>query len=98
MNLHTPGPWNWMNYPDGRKLLIGPNNAVIHCPNAPIEISKEDQDLIEATPDLLAACKSIVERFDEQKQNGHTRVILCFEEMDIESLRKAIARAEGGTD
>jgi len=54
---HTPAPWSWLNYPDGRKLLIGPNNAVIHCPDAPISVSGSDQALIAAAPDLFSALR-----------------------------------------
>lgn len=56
----TPPPWKWLNYPDGRKLLTGPNNAVIHCPDAPLNISPEDACLVAAAPDLLAACKAFL--------------------------------------
>jgi hypothetical protein len=31
---HTPGPWTWVNYPDGRKLLCAEDCAVIHAPDA----------------------------------------------------------------
>ncbi len=57
---HTPGPWDWLNYPDGRKLLVGPNRGVIHCPDAPITILPEDQSLIAAAPDLLEACRGLL--------------------------------------
>jgi hypothetical protein len=51
----TPGPWKWFDYPDGRKLLCGPDRAVIHSPDAPMTCDPEDQSLIAAAPDLLAA-------------------------------------------
>jgi hypothetical protein len=54
---HTPGPWKWFDYPDGRKLLAGPNRAVIHCPDAPITCEPADERLIAAAPDLLAALR-----------------------------------------
>jgi hypothetical protein len=56
---HTPGPWKWFNYPDGRKLLTAKDGAVIHCPDAPMGITPEDQLLIERAPDLLRALKLI---------------------------------------
>ena len=57
----TPGPWAWLNYPDGRKLLLTANRAVIHCPDAPIEIEEADQVLIAAAPHLFAALKALCE-------------------------------------
>lgn len=51
----TPGPWNWLCYPDGRKLLTGPNNAVIHCPDSPIGIDADDMARIERVPQMEAA-------------------------------------------
>jgi hypothetical protein len=53
--MRTAGDWRWFNYPDGRKLLAGLDRAVIHCPDAPMTVGPEDQALIAAAPDLLAA-------------------------------------------
>ena len=50
----TEGDWQWINYPDGRKLLTGQDNAVIHCPDGPMTIGAIDQKLIEAVPQMLA--------------------------------------------
>ena len=58
---HTEGPWRWFNYPDGRKLLSGHDRAVIHCPDAPINIDEADQKLIAVVPELLATAKNLVE-------------------------------------
>ena len=55
---HTPGPWQWFDYPDGRKLLCAQNRAVIHCPDAPMTCGLADARLIAAAPDLLAAAKA----------------------------------------
>jgi hypothetical protein len=52
---HTPGPWKWIDYPDGRKLLSAPLRAVIHCPDAPMSVEPADAGLIAAAPELLAA-------------------------------------------
>lgn len=57
---HTPGPWKWMDYPDGRKLLLSQDRAVIHCPDAPMTCEPADASLIAAAPDLLAALKEIL--------------------------------------
>lgn len=35
-SAHTPGPWTWFVYPDGRKLLASSERAVIHCPDVPL--------------------------------------------------------------
>lgn len=51
---HTPGPWKWFDYPDGRKLLAAPSQAVIHCPDAAMTVDEADQVLIASAPDLLA--------------------------------------------
>lgn len=62
---HTPAPWLWMNYPDGRKLLLANDRVVIHCPDAPIGCDPEDQSLIAAAPDLLAALHGLREAAKE---------------------------------
>lgn len=58
---HTPGPWTWFDYPDGRKLLSGPDRAVIHCPDAPMSCDPADARLIAAAPELLAALNDVIE-------------------------------------
>lgn len=58
---HTPGPWKWFNYPDGRKLLCADSCAVIHAPDAPIGIEDDDAKVIAAAPDLLAALKALTQ-------------------------------------
>ena len=60
----TPGPWKWLDYPDGRKLLTGLDRAVIHCPDAPMSVEAADARLIAAAPDLLEALRAILEQFD----------------------------------
>jgi hypothetical protein len=57
---HTPGPWRWFDYPDGRKLLSATTRAVIHCPDAPMTCDPEDQQVIAAVPELYAALKALV--------------------------------------
>ena len=58
---HTPGPWKWYNYPDGRKLLSGFTCAVIHCPISDMSVTDADQALIAAAPKLLARVKELEE-------------------------------------
>jgi hypothetical protein len=93
MSTHTPGPWFWLNYPDGRKLLCGPNNAVIHCPGAPISISEADQAAIAAAPDLLAACEKALANLDYLRSTwgdeGVTRTV-------ADAVQAAVAKAKGG--
>ena len=49
----TSGPWKWINYPDGRKLLAGRERAVIHCPDGPMSVNDADMALIASAPDIL---------------------------------------------
>ncbi len=86
MSGHTPGEWRWMDYPDGRKLLMAPLRAVIHCPDAPIGIEPADQLLIAAAPDLLAACKLVA---------SYAVAWQPLSAGDIRVMTDAIAKAEG---
>lgn len=96
MSPHTPGPWTWFDYPDGRKLLAAPSRAVIHSPDAPMSCDPEDANLIAAAPELLDALKMVqwAWRSDGQycaccgryKVDGHNAV--C-------RVALAIAKAEG---
>jgi hypothetical protein len=79
---HTPGPWTWFNYPDGRKLLCAEDRAVIHCPDAPISIELADAHLIAAAPDLLDVARQTAECFTQSTVFGAV-------------VRAAIAKAEG---
>ncbi len=92
MSTHTPGPWKWFDYPDGRKLLSGRNRAVIHCPDAPIGIDEPDMNLIAAATDLLEALKALVdktERCDNPSDEGVSSDDEC-----MVTARAAIAKAE----
>jgi hypothetical protein len=89
MSDHTPGPWKWFDYPDGRKLLAAPSRAVIHCADAPMTVDRADMSLIAAAPDLLRAAK-LIASFAQSWQpltNG-----------DIKELADAIAKAEEKAD
>lgn len=57
---HTPGPWKWFDYPDGRKLLVAPACAVIHCPDAPMEVAPPDAHLIAAAPELYGCLRGLL--------------------------------------
>jgi hypothetical protein len=67
---YTPGPWQWLNYFDGRKLLMGPNNAVIHCPHEPLTIGAADAALIAAAPRLLEVLRAIVDQWEQTGDVG----------------------------
>lgn len=84
MSKYTPGPWKWLDYPDGRKLLTGTNNAVIHCPGGPMNVSIKDMAVIAAAPDLLEACEQALD--DHQGREAPTHLI------------NAIAKAKGEND
>ncbi len=86
---HTQGPWKWLDYPDGRKLLVAPSRAVIHCSDAPIGIEPADQNIIAAAPTLLKAVRLALaefERISYQKQ---------ADPQVIRLLNAAVQRAEG---
>jgi hypothetical protein len=83
---HTPGPWRWFNYPDGRKLLTGRDCAVIHCADAPMTCDPPDASLIAAAPDLLDALKDCVAAFGGRSANPDAIPA---------SALAAIAKAEG---
>lgn len=89
---HTRGPWRWFDYPSGSKLLAGVERAVIHCPDAPMTVDPADAALIAAAPDLLAACKSLIDAPHER----HFAVRMNDQEMvGIDAIKAAIAKAEG---
>jgi hypothetical protein len=84
----TSGPWKWFDYPDGRKLLCGPDRAVIHCPDAPMTCDPEDAGLIAAAPDLLAALKAFIDAYDGDEYASGVWPLM-------DQARAAIAKAEG---
>jgi hypothetical protein len=86
---HTPGPWQWFNYPDGRKLLTATNRAVIHCPDTPMSCEPADRDLIAAAPELLEALKTLTGAVDNL--DGDPRALVAT----MGQAWAAIAKAEG---
>lgn len=88
---HTPGPWRWMDYPDGRKLLLSRDRAVIHCPDAPMTCDLADARLIVAAPDLLAALKSLTAWLGDKSVEGDTIGSL---QRKLADAARAIAKAE----
>ena len=89
MSGHTPGPWKWFDYPDGRKLLCAQNRAVIHCPDASITCDSDDARLIAAAPDLLAALKAMMDGAYGNPSFPDENALV------EEEAAKAIAKAEG---
>lgn len=92
--LHTPGPWRWFNYPGGRKMLVAPNRAVIHCPDAAMGCDREDQLLIAAAPQLLAALKALVASVAEHEEDMAGTGHACADAAAVAAARAAIALAE----
>lgn len=89
---HTPGPWKWFDYQDGRKILVAPERAVIHCPDAPMEVDPPDAQLIASAPDLRVALAYMLNCFDAES----TDVFLTLDPVGaIAQARAAIAKAEG---
>lgn len=78
----TSGPWKWLSYPSGAKLLAGRERAVIHCPDAPMVVNEADQALIAAAPDLLAALEGVVRVADRKT-------------VEFDAARAAIRKARG---
>jgi len=90
MPKHTPGPWRFV---ENEGVVVGPNGEevisdefhgsmvafAVDCK----ETNRANATLIAAAPDLLKACRGVVEnsRFD------HT---------DMMRIRAAIAKATGG--
>ena len=97
---HTPGPWttNPAQYAVGRERTWEEdqaNSLICTPPTCPFAEGDRrsamehnaNMRLIAAAPDLLAACKQVL---DASEDNGD------MEDIDWNGLRSAIARAEGG--
>ncbi len=104
MGKHTPGPWHWgfpdgedersqlegnVEYPEMNPVLMAwgcqPKCIPGGCPLLP---KKADRDLIAAAPDLLEACKDIVEIWQSSDE--------CDWETSFDMIKEAIAKAEEG--
>jgi hypothetical protein len=81
---HTPGPWRVGTVcPD---MVTSGAGGVCSCAN--LENAEANARLIAASPDLLAACKAVLET---TKADGR---MLTFESELL--IRSAILKAEGG--
>lgn len=50
----TAGPWSWLDYPNGAKLLTAPSCAVVHM-QFPVRLNIQQQDM-----DLMANAREII--------------------------------------
>ena len=105
--MHTKGPWIVANgtqvWKDGHNTVTSPRICTLENASDPVEqLSKgemiDNAYLIAAAPELLEACKKLIETLD------HSRKHTCYDENHFADLdesgcfneiRQAIARAEG---
>jgi hypothetical protein len=92
---HTPGPWSVGDEDrNGQVLVEGPQFSICKCHHhcvGTIELEMRDNaHLIAAAPDLLAACKALM----ETHHGYHLGVGPCICHAH-EAAKAAIAKAEG---
>ena len=100
---HTPGPWGTANMTEGRcstpqLYVISESEQIARISHiqghgrqgeaANIDERIANARLIAAAPELLAACKALVQQID----NGSS---LTGGEVQVENARAAIAKAQG---
>lgn len=96
---HTPGPWNVDEYTSGNSMfgfspacavMCRDNNKVIcEIPDYTMgQFDKEDARLIAAAPDLLKACRRVMERY--------VHVLGGLSDDALDEVQAAIAKATGG--
>jgi len=98
---HTPAPWHFKKLAmhDGGHVVMftAQNGQRTHRLDCAGEFKEADAQLIAAAPELLAACKSMIEWDDREKDHAvdfYARMALC--EAAFNAARAAIAKAEGG--
>ena len=102
---HTPGPWKFgkeLTARSGEWLVsfdAGSKGRGIAIAETRAGSGNEEANarLIAAAPDLLAACKSMIEWDDREKDHAvdfSARMSLC--EAAFNAARAAIAKAKGG--
>lgn len=96
MSTHTPGPWRWTEFDerteDCEKLVAADGTVILDLGNVKeyspsagtFEGTEADKRAIEATPDLLAACREVVALYNDDVSPAAKDI-----------LRAAIAKAEG---
>ena len=94
MSNHTPGPWSVAEdfCENGLIESLFGNVAVVHGFGNPDDETRPNANLIAAAPDLLAACKAVVDRSGGRLYNTDQVTGSIFADL----LSAAIARAEGG--
>lgn len=96
---HTPGPWIWQHWPDGVDAVAQASTLGTIATIQSGAFADEDQAnarLIAAAPDLLEACKKLIEWDDREKDHAidfWARVGLCKEA--FEAMRAAVTKADG---
>lgn len=97
---HTPGPWHFKKLAmhDGGHVVMftAQNSQRAHRLDCAGEFKEADARLIAAAPDLWAACKSMIEWDDREKDHAvdfSARMLLC--EAAFNAARAAIAKATG---
>lgn len=84
---HSPAPWTKVPLPEGFLIVGGSTGPGVD----PYEIAtverEEDANLVEAAPDLLAACENLVLRF--QASNS------INDDLVIEEAKIVLAKAKG---
>jgi len=86
---HTPGPWRCvaMSWSDDTEAMSG--EILFHVVLNPPVLSVANATLVEAGPELLAACKAaLIDDRQALGDYGLTASTVCL-------LEKAIAKAEG---
>lgn len=94
MGQHTPGPWEVARPKDGSVIIqqavksdVGMGYNTVYDSAAPdvFPMSEEDAALIAAAPDLLAACKAMMESI-ETRSGRETSLLMA-----IAAIAKATA-------
>lgn len=101
MSKHTPGPWIWAEQKKGL-YGAGPNNAVLafydyegmHLSGITEDVEEANACLIAGAPDLLAACKTLVE-WHGTRDNYEKLHAADDQGPEIRAAMIAIAKAEG---
>lgn len=107
MSPHTPGDWFWVENEHGmqeiRSLDCGEELPVlVEDSTFDLEfVNAFDKNLVVASPDLLAACKSWLNEFDRQQEQrrlvgdmGLADATANYHAQRIAATRAAVAKAE----
>ena len=97
---HTRGPWRVDRDDSGlfiRMEPLGDLDQYLAVYASPDEEQREaDAALIAAAPDLLAACEAALRALEHNRQRGLENMTPLAYEVEIDTLREAIAKAKGG--